>query len=223
MSTEKTVIPVAPANVRNRSDDNEGEGDADSAKNPFSQERKEWATALDDETESYLCEYYGVQAHEVYDLEGAFDGEYDPSDALRAFQILDFAGLDKIVDCGDRIITIAQRVRPTSGTGTDFSFRTSNGMGRPSEHTKLTTAVAQGGFVPDAYAFGIVNEAEDAFERFYLIDTRQFVMALNTGRIEGEGPYTTRQGPEGPIRALYFPVADLVSAGLILDSWGDVQ
>lgn len=208
---EYGVIEVPPGNVRT---DDEGEETPER----FQQDRKEWATALDAEADRYYQEFFDVSEHAIYSFESCFEGEYDVGDAERSLQLLDFAGLDRLVDVqGQRIVPIAQRWRPASG-GRDFSFRVTNGKGKDAERDKCLNAFRDGGFYPAVYAFGVVAESEESFEEFHLLDTRKFLMAIETETIRGEGPYPS---PDGKTEALYYSVEALREAGCVLQSWGE--
>lgn len=184
----------------------------------FSQSRKEWALGLDEQAEQYYAEYWDVADHQIGDLEGAFEGEYDASDEGRVAQWMDFTGIDKLVDCHDQIIPVAQRFRPDDRDQVDFSLRTSNGTGaRPSEFTKITTGFAESGLFPEVYAFGVVDTETDEFRNFALISVSRLCSALELGEIGGEGPYPSSHGTE----ALYFPIDELRDAGCILAEWID--
>lgn len=206
---EYGVIPAGPSNPQ-RTDDETPER--------FQQARKDWATALDDEADRYYREHFGVTEHCIYSFESCFDGEYDVGDAERSLQLLDFAGLDRLVDVnGNRIVPIAQRYRPVDG-GHDFSFRVTNGKGKDAEYDKCLNAFRNGGFYPSVYAFGIADADESSFVEFHLLDTRRLLMAIETGELQGDGPYDS---PDGQTKALYYSIEDLREAGCILNSWGD--
>lgn len=208
---EHGVIEVPPANKRSTDDE---------TPDRFQQERKDWATALDDEADRYYQEHFDVSEHCIYGFESCFDGEYDVGDAERSLQLLDFAGLDRLVDVnGERIVPIAQRWRPASG-GQDFSFRVANGKGKDAERDKCLNAFRDGGFYPAIYAFGVVDSSEESFAEFHLLNTRKFLMAIETDSIRGEGPYSS---PDEQTEAMYYSVDQLRDAGCVLNSWGESE
>lgn len=206
----KTIIEVPPSNRRGSS------ATADSGAR-FDQDKKEWAAELDDEASAYLCEHFDVSREAVYDFEGLHSGEYDVEDATRALQILDYAGMDKLVDCGDRIVPVAYRFRPQSDRyDVDFSFCVDNGTDKPAEYTKYLTAHREGGFYPTIYAFGVVAPDEQSFDAFHLIDVRKFLDCIEVGALSPNGPYTRAGGVE----ALYYSVSDLQTSQCIIESFG---
>lgn len=185
----------------------------------FDQTRKEWATSTPDElaTQCY-CDYYDVPEEDVYSLEGLVENEHVTTEGYQVHQILDYAGIDTVVDCGTRIITVAQRWRPNSSRRVDFNLRVDNGVeDRHAEHTKWTTAHAEHGFYPSVCAFGVFDSLIDAFCEFHLIDTASLLEALAAGAIEGE------EHPSGDgTAACYIPVEQLREADCILESWDGV-
>lgn len=202
----KTVYEPAPSPETDTADDDR-----------FNQEQKEWAAELDEQAVAYLCEFYGVDADDVYDFEGLTSGEYDVDDPTRALQILDYAGVDKIIDCGERIVPVAFRFRPqTEAFDVDFSYCVDNGTGKHAERTKHLNAYRDGGLYPTTYAFGVVAADKSGFDAFHLIDMRDFLACVEFGALDPDGP----RERDGGVWALYYSVEELRDAGCILESWG---
>ena len=200
------IIEVPPAS----SSDDEDER--------FDQDRKKWAGSLNDEAVDYYREYFGVKARRVHHYENVFDGEYTPGSDEYPLQLLDYAGIDCLVDRGAPFHLIAERARPAKeDRKPDFSFRTENDCERPSEYDKFLAAYRYRGFYPDTYAFGIVTVDESRFESFYLIDTERFLECIDEGRFDGDEEHPSGDGT----RARYYPVTELDELGCILESWGD--
>lgn len=184
----------------------------------FSQERKEWATARDALAARCYQEHFDVDAADIYSLEGLVESEHVIDDGYDVHQILDYGGVDRIIDCGDRHIYVAQRWRPNKKGKRDLSLRVDNGVaGRYAELDKWRNAHAGLGFYPSVIAFGIYDDLVEAFTEFYLIDTAALLDALAVGILSGERHWTG-DGTE----ALYLPTGDLADAGCVIAQWEGV-
>jgi hypothetical protein len=210
----KDIIEVPPSNRRGDS----GSSTSDNA-DRFSQEKKEWAAELDTAASAMLAEYYGVDESDVYDFEGLHSGEYDVDDATRALHLLDYAGVDKLVDLGTRIV-VGCRYRPQSDEHTvDFSYCVDNGTTKHAENVKHMEAHREGGLRPTVYAFGIVSSDgdtdEQSFDEFHLINMSSFLDAIEVGILNPDGPHMR----DGGVEALYYSVDELRETGCIEQSW----
>lgn len=184
----------------------------------FDQTRKEWATSRDALADRCYCEYFDVSPSDLYDLESLVDDVHDRDAGYRTHQILDYGGVDRIVDCGDRHVYVAQRFRPNTRGRRDLSLRTSTGVeGRYPELVKWRTAYRTLGFYPSVIAFGVYDSVLDVFSRFYLIDTERVLAALDDGLRYDE--YTNADGTA----AMYVPVDELRRRGCILREWDGVR
>lgn len=213
-TTEKTIIEVPPSNRRGASNTDESDAEA-----RFSQSKKEWAASLDDEASAYICKHFGVPEKNVYDLEGLFEDEYDPDSPKRALHLIDYSGIDKLVDLGERIVPVAYRFRPDSDDGNgydvDFSYCVDNGTNKHAEKTKHLTAYREGGLYPTLYAFGITDPEKTTLKEFHLIEMDAFLGCIEVGALSPSGPHERTGG----VWALYYSVENLQTSGCILESW----
>lgn len=183
----------------------------------FDQDRKEWAQQLDAQAERYYQEFWEVDPTDIYDLESVRSGEYETDDGVETDHIIDYAGIDKIIDCSWQVVFLAQRFRPASDQyDVDFSFRTENGIpGKAAEYDKLLNGYRNLGTYPGVYAFGITDAETNRFEEFHLIDTRAFLDRIDRHELDAAGPYSSDNGT----RALYYPVDHLRAQDCLVASW----
>lgn len=183
----------------------------------FSQSRKDWATTADRMADRCYCDYWDVDRSDCYDLEALVNEVHDREAGYATHQILDYGGCDRIVDCGDRHVHVAQRWRPVSG-GDDLSLRIENGVaGRDAELTKWQTAHESRGYVPSVIAFGYWESVLGVFSRFWLLDTRTVLDALRADEL------ATERHPTGDgTAALYVPVKSLRESDAVLNEWRGV-
>lgn len=186
----------------------------------FQQDRKEWATSCDKLAAQCYTEHFGIAPDDIYSLESLTEDKHgvDPAEGYEIHQILDYAGLDLLLDGGDRIITVAQRFRPNKEQRVDFNIRVENGVGgRTAEAQKWKNGHRSIGFYPDLCAFGVYDSVIDVFVEFHLIDTQALLDALASGALTGI------EHPSGDgTAALYLSVPDLDRTGCIIDSWEGV-
>ena len=180
----------------------------------FSQDRKRWATSADRLADRCYREHFDVGDADLYALEALVDAVHDRDAGYRTHQLLDYGGLDRLVDCGDRHVHIAQRWRPVAG-GDDLSLRTDNGVpGREAELRKWRTAHEGRGYYPDVIAFGHYEGTLEAFRWFALLDTETVLAALSADRLDPP-EHATGDGTA----AVYVPVADLRRIGAVIREW----
>jgi len=85
----------------------------------FDQARKEAAETVEDAVRAHLCEYYGVPAKRVVSAEHGREGAYETGGEYRATDLLDYAGVDWLVDARPEIVPVGERIRPnTEAAGT---------------------------------------------------------------------------------------------------------
>ena len=195
----------------------------------FDQSRKEAAAALDPIAKDFYRDYFDAAG--IYDVEAVDNSRYDPDDQVQRWaHLVDYAGIDKLIDVRERVIPIGHRVRPNDPTtdwSTDFSLRRSNGVVTPDgesvpcEYVKIKTAIEQGGSYPCYFGFGVYDEPADGavngFNYFMLIDTRALFEAIEEDRLDGEE--NTNASGDGTA-ALYFTREELREARCVAAEWG---
>ena len=184
----------------------------------FDQSRKAAAGKADALAAECYCDYYGVEAADVYSVESLTDSEHVVGEGYEVHQVLDYAGLDAVVDCGDRKVDIAQRIRPASRRQVDLSLRVETGVeGRTPELRKWQNAYEDHGFVPSVVAFGVHDYVIDVLQTFALIETESILDALADGSLSGER-HETGDGTA----ALYLPLDELRAHANVLAEWEGV-
>lgn len=192
-----------------------------SAEPRFNQNRKEWAGTADSLANQCYCEHFDVTPDDIYEVESLVDTVHDRSEGYETHQILDYGGLDRIIDCGNRHIHVSQRHRPKdpeSNFEVDLSIRIDNGVdGREPELTKWVTAYESYGYYPDLIAFGRYNENADRFSEFFLLDTEAILEGVLADGVLGD-EHKKKDGTE----AKYISVAELRELDAIVAEWKDV-
>lgn len=184
----------------------------------FEQERKNWATSADDLADQCYRDHFDVTDDDIYDLESLVDDVHDREEGYRTHQILDYGGIDRIIDCGVRHVYIAQRFRPEHDYFRDLSLRTDNGVeGRFPELTKWQTAHEHRGFYPSVIAFGLYEDFLQVFTEFYLLDTETILDAIANDTIDSE-VNPTGDGTE----ARYISIDELRRIDAVIESWENV-
>jgi hypothetical protein len=180
----------------------------------FQQQRKEWATAADRLAHRCYRDHYGIAETDIYDVESLVEEVHDREGGYRTHQILDYGGVDKILDCGDRHVYVAQRWRPVDG-GDDLPLRVETGVeGRTAELGKWRRAYRTHGFYPSAIAFGKYEAVLQAFQTFHLFETEVVLAALEAGYID-----PPVHGCGDGTAAAFIPIADLRAAGAELAAY----
>jgi len=189
-----------------------------SAQPRFDQDRKDWATACDDLADQCYQEFWSVDKSDLYDPEGLVDDVHDRSEGYRCHQIIDYGGVDRIVDLGTRHVYVSQRFRPTHRIHRDLSLRTDNGIdGRHPELHKWLCAYRKRGFYPSVIAYGLFDDVLGVFSEFYLLDTTSVLRALDTEAMDG----IEHDSGDGTA-ALYVSLDQLHEHDCIIACWDGV-
>lgn len=182
----------------------------------FSQERKEMAAELDSRLPEYMADRFGVPAEDVHSVDELTEKRYERSDAFRLAQVIDFTGIDRIVDEKDRVFGVGCRVRPEDEEYDDFSLRADNGVdGLGSEYDNILNAYERGGILPTYYLYGIYNESHE-FVEVHLIEVRKMITEIKMGNVDLTPPIQVR---DGKAKARFIPVDELRSTDCIDRSW----
>lgn len=177
--------------------------------NGFDQNRKEWADALKPKLRGLLAEHYDVQRRCVVSAENTVDGEYDSS-SLDAIQLMDYAGVDWVVQTDDMILTVGERVRKSGGS---FTLRSDNANSKPCERDLLPTAVRNGGLYPNHFLF--VRRNGFSYERAYLLDTEKMVRGIESEDI----PLVASGRNDDGTAWEAYDLPDIVLQGCVINSW----
>lgn len=181
----------------------------------FSQDLKEEVAAFDPIIDERLADYYRVPPSCVHSLEAISDGRYDYTDEERGQQLLDFAGIDKVIDLSGIIIPVGQRVRNDDPDyEVDFAMRVSNGQGPPAEYTKIMNGWRDGGAYPNVYAQAVRNADNEIIE-FALVDIDQFCESIDAGTLSEVNESTE---PNGVVMR-YYEYPALKREGCVLTHW----
>jgi len=184
----------------------------------FDQDRKDWATSADPLADRCYQELWDICESDIYDLESLVDGVHDRAGGYETHQILDYGGVDRIIDLGDRHVYLAQRFRPNSGRLTDLSLRVDCGVSdRSPELDKWLAAYESRGFFPSVIAFGVFDSVIQAFSEFHLIDTETVLDAYAAGTLQHD-----RHATGDGTAAIYVRTDELSKHEAILRSWDGV-
>lgn len=177
-----------------------------------------------------MQELHAIPLYEShFDIEEIIEVDKE-GDAHRALKLMDFSGLDKIIEVEQgHQIHIAQRFRrpyyddEQGWTKPDFSIRLQSYDSGASEYDKLLAAHQGWGNVPKVYGFGRAPYGRqvakaNGFEEFYLIDLHRFLTLHQSGDIELMEKAPNGDGSVGA----YFSLDELWSCGCIITSWGAV-
>lgn len=186
----------------------------------FSQERKESAAAVEDQTNALLREYFGASDGSIRSVEQSIDTEYNEVDDGALVEMLDFHCIDKFVDAPECVYPVAQRIRPSDDTwDVDFSLRWDNGTPYRAEYELFRDAWDNDGMLPTHYAFGVHNG--DQLESFHLIDVEWLCDQLyGMEIIEYQGPHPT---DEHDVEAIYIPIDELRAFDCIEHTFSEAQ
>jgi hypothetical protein len=183
----------------------------------FRQDRKDWATTADQLSFQCYRDFFGLEEEDIYEVETLVDNVHDRSEGYKTHQILDYGGLDRIIDCSDRHVHISERIRP-DGELCDLSLRGENGVdGRHPELTKWITAYETFGYYPSVISFGRYDHDAAMFSEFYLLETEVILAAIVGEDTIGE-TIPTGDGTE----AMYIPTDELQDIGAVIVEWEDV-
>ncbi|AFH22138.1 hypothetical protein OSG_eHP18_00140 [environmental Halophage eHP-18] len=169
----------------------------------FRQHRKAEAAHTEPVIRRVLASWYDVDESQVVCVESEADGRHDP-DTLDSDMVLDYAGVDWLVDDSPRVIPVAQRVRPT-GDEIDFSIRIRNEAAPACERDYM----AQSPLAPSLIVFARADGA--AVSGCWLIDPVAVVSTLENHRDAVE----THDSGDGTTAA-YLSVDQLRRRGCIV-------
>jgi|APHM01.1.fsa_nt_gi hypothetical protein len=79
----------------------------------FDQDRKDAAASVEGQVAACLRDYYNVPPKRCVSTEHGREGEYDTGGDYRPTDLLDYAGVDWLVDAQPAIVPVGERVRPT--------------------------------------------------------------------------------------------------------------
>lgn len=178
--------------------------------NGFDQNRKEWADTLKGKAQQMLQEYYSVPERQIVSNENETDGEYDSS-TLDSTQILDYGGVDWLVQTDSRIIPVGERVRKNGG---EFSIRTDNANSKPCEVELIPNAIKNGGLYPHHYLY--IQRDGFTFDKAWLMDTRLLMGNIDIGNIRVKYSGKNDDGTAYKI----FNNQDIMDSGCVLETWG---
>jgi hypothetical protein len=183
----------------------------------FQQTRKEAATGIDPLVDDCLASHYDVTPTDVYSIESLVDDVHDRDGGYAVHQILDYGGLDAVVDCGDRHVHVAKRVRPNGRRDVDLSLRVRTGVdGRTAELHKWQRAHRDHGYHPDVIAFAVADHVLGCLTECWLVDVAALLDALAVGLDAERHP--TGDGTE----ALYVSRAALADHDCLLATFEGV-
>jgi hypothetical protein len=177
----------------------------------FDQSRKAIAGRVESTVRSCLADYYDVPEKRAVSTEHEREGAYETEGDYRATDLLDYAGVDWLIDEQPAIIPVGERIRPNKPQRRDFSLRLDNGADRPCESARIPAGLFNG-LAPETYLFGW--RSGESLDRAWLLDCRAFMQRLAAGVLNLD----RRATGDGTV-AGYISVADLAAAGIVLDSW----
>ena len=181
----------------------------------FSQERKDAATACEPAVRACLRDYYNAPDARVVSAEHGREGAYETEGDYRATDLLDYAGVDWLVDARPEIVPVGERLRPNDPERRDFSLRLENGTSRPCEADRLPAGLARG-LAPEALLFGW--RSGETLDRAWLLDCQRLVEAVTFDEVTVD----RRESGDGTV-AGYIGVGELVAADCVLDSWDALE
>ena len=178
----------------------------------FEQHRKDAAGSVASDVRARLREWYDVGDASVVSVESAKDGAYETGGGYDPVTFLDYAGVGWLVGANDAILPVGERIRPNIPWRRDFSWRVANGCSTPCESDRVPAGIEESGLFPRDILFGLRDG--DRLNRAWLIDVEAFRTAVDADQLVGE-----RHGRDDGTAAVYYPVADLVRAGCVRESW----
>lgn len=123
-------------------------------------------------------------------------------------QTLDIAGADKLIRFSDGTVSfLAQRFRRAKYQKyDDFTLRNYRIGGNKTEYAKIIKAFENRTMVAGFYAYGLVNESENGFIRFRVLDFHSFLADYLADKIP---PPNYQNNPDGKTSFMYWPFAEL--------------
>ena len=177
----------------------------------FDQSRKDAVAELESQVRACLQDYYDVPAKRVVSAEHERDGAYETEGEYRLSDMIDYAGIDWVVDKQPEIVPVGERIRPNTEGRRDFSLRLDNGTSKPCESDRLGAGL-QRGLAPRTLLFGW--RSGDELDRAWLLDCERLAEAVTFREVSVD----RRATGDGTV-AGYIGVGELVSADCVLDSW----
>ena len=175
--------------------------------NGFDQSRKDWASSLTDTLRTLLADHYGVAERYIVSAESETDGAYS-SATLDTSQLIDYAGVDWLVQTDSCVIPVGERVRKP---GYDFTLRTDNANSQPCESEQIPAAIRSGGLYPTHYLFA--RRDADGLTGAWLLDTSELMMQYQYGALEPNGSHDNGDGT----KCVFFALGDLVMADVVIE------
>lgn len=122
--------------------------------------------------------------------------------------LLDIAGADKLLVWPDGGISfLAQRFRRFEQCKyDDFTIRRDRPSGRETEASKVLRALEENRLLAAFYVYGHVNEAENGFLRFRVLDFIRFLKQWDTGQLLPDG---CKSNTDGSSRFWYWSFTSL--------------
>jgi hypothetical protein len=185
----------------------------------FDQDRKEAAGQVSGQVRTCLTDFYDIPNRRVASVEAIHEREYDGDTGYSAAHLIDFSGIDWVVNPGKTTIGVAERVRPVSDakhTTADFSLRVSNGSEGPCKSTRMRESGASGGLWPREILFG--RRDGDNLRRAWMLDTEAVIEGYQDNSI----PHEVHGAGDGTAAA-YFGLGDLATAGAVIEGWDDPE
>jgi hypothetical protein len=183
----------------------------------FEQSRKTDAMAVANQVRHCLEEHYQVHSGRVASVEDIHDGRYRTDGGMSVAHMMDFAGIDWVVDDGIETVGVAERVRPVddrTNVTVDFSLRVDNGTHKRCESEAILQNAENGGLWPREILFG--RRRDRNLEGAWLLDTETVVSGYRDESI----PFQIFETGDGT-KAAYFELIDLVNNDAVIDGWED--
>jgi hypothetical protein len=178
----------------------------------FDQDRKDEASEHAATIAAVLATYYSVPDHRIVSTETIRSGEYGTAGEYIASDLLDYAGVDWLVDARPAIVPVGERLRPASDEfAVDFSWRVDNGCDRPCEGDRVPAGLRETGLCPREIVFGRYDDDAGVREAI-MLDTATVVDLVEAGIGD---THRKRDGTE----ARYIPLDVLRDQGAVLSEW----
>jgi len=160
----------------------------------FHQSRKEFANTKKNQIEGLLSDHYEAP---VANVEQPGGGEY--SQPYSALQLLDFNGVDWVVNANHGLIPIAERVRSAGSRNPRyFTLRVNNGRNDlDSERHTFPKAIEHNCLYPRKYLLCISRDDNVVFA--YLVDVKTAMEKIEAGEIT----YNRREFDDGTVSNFY--------------------
>jgi len=179
----------------------------------YSGSRKSAAMSVKNSVRWCLADYYDAAKRRVVSTQNEPDGSYEGEGDYCATDMMDYAGVDWLVDEKPAIIPVAERIRPNKPNRRDFSIRLENGGIHACESSTIPSGLMRG-LAPEAYLFGW--RSGRSLDRAWLLNCRKLFQKLVSNAIDVE----RRPSGDGTV-AGYISVASLAASDIVLESWDD--